>query len=157
MSTFSRTALLSMLLAVCSLSSGRTLFAQQERPEQGRTPVTLVLTERLRNPDHGFVVQRANVEPNTVIVLPADNANANTLSLAVWSLIYAWPLNQDKSARSRRLRLRLNQTEGGPESLTLPWAQRVVDEAVRAPFRNIPEFGRVRAVEFWLPLASGGM
>lgn len=138
---------LALTCAFCLLDSGILPAQRTEGPR--RVAATVVLLERLPQPDAPFVIlRRADVSPRDVILLHGD-ATVEQFSEAVQLLLVARQVGGDSSRVAQTLRVRPQQRERTPR--TLPWAARILATLRTVEPRSIPGIGTVPAVEIWLP------
>lgn len=132
------------------------LFAAPElRAQHGpptRVPATVVLADEAVQAEP-FVIHTRALGATDVIVLRSD-ATAAQLSDAVRALVTIRQVGGDTAAAPRIMRMRPQQ-RGAPSRATLPWIGRVFSDVHAAQLREVPGFGRVRAVQIWLPRQRG--
>lgn len=145
-----------LFLAVGALAHPGVGQAQEPeaaaRARSPRTPVTLVLTDRLNDTVAFQVLRRPDQQPHDLILLPGG-ATAADLSAAVQVLMTARRLEGDTASVRSLLRMR---SDPGRSRDVLPWAQRVVDDLRRSAPRTIPDFGTAPAIDIWLPATRRG-
>jgi hypothetical protein len=145
--------MLMMVLAILHAPViGNSLYAQGPNI-QSRIPVTVVLAEVMERNGDGIILQDPTTTPSYIIVLPADKANAKTLSTAVLSLLQTQAGIAPLPPNGTTLRFRSKSTEGEAGRPVFPWAGRVIAELQRAPIRTIVGVGNGRAIDIWLPAA----
>jgi hypothetical protein len=136
-----------------SLLLSASLHAQSapgmRRPS--RVPVTIVQVERVQQGNAAFVVQRRHdVAPHDVILLRAG-ANPSDLSDAIRTLLTVRAANGDTARTAGSFRARPHGSQRQPLRAPLPWVGRVLSDLQKSEAREVPGYGRAKAVEIWLP------
>lgn len=144
-----------IVLAVIG-SSGR-LPAQSEpsvNTRHSRVPVTIAIAEGFPHPDVPYVIYRTPGRVRQDVILLRGDADAQTVSEAVRTLLLTRRQGGDLSSSPSLLRSRRSK-DGPGGSVPLPWAPRVLDTLHAANVGEIQGIGSVRAVEIWLPRQNG--
>lgn len=142
--------LLTTAIAAVALLLPAHLRAQHGQPT--RVPATIVLADHVAQAEP-FVIHRRAIGATDVIVLRSD-ATADQLSDAVRTLVTIRQVGGDTAAAPAVMRMRPQQ-RGTASRATLPWVGRVFSDVHGAGLHDVPGFGRVRAVQIWLPRQRG--
>lgn len=116
-----------------------------------RVPVTVAIPAEFEYGDARYLIVRdTTVRPSLILVL-TTGATAADLSDAVRTLMVA-PV--PSSSHGTHAVVRVRPQPGGAQRShpELPWAGRVLSDARRAAWQDLPGIGRARAVQIWLPL-----
>lgn len=116
-----------------------------------RVPVMIVQVERIAGGDAHFMVQRRrDIAPHDVILLRAD-ANPGHLSDAIRTLLMVRQANGDTALTAATFRARPHGGQQQRLRAPFPWVGRVLSNLRDSEAREIPGYGRAKAVEIWLP------
>lgn len=147
-----RRILFGLSLAILPISANSSASAAQtsdlERP--GRVPVTIVLTDHLP-PDSRFVILRSPTSDRRDVIALRLDATTTDLSEAVNTLLTARQASGDIPSIKQTLRIRPPGSPKAKGQREYPWIPRVLGDLRRATHTDVPEVGRVRAVQIWLP------
>lgn len=147
---------MTMTLALALLhASGASAGAQEKQSAQAngrserRVPVTVVLSDNLP-PGTRFVMKRLpNAARRDVIVLASDATEAE-LGQAVRTLLAVRQKDGDIPVTNQTIRIRPSTSKAAARP-PYPWIARVLSDVSRADRIEIPDVGRARAVQIWLP------
>lgn len=141
-----------ILLSLASApAAGQTVKSPGTR---ARVPVTIALSDQF--PERArFVVRRVPGHGRGDLILLRPNTTAAELTEAVATLLTARQAEGDAPSTKRTVRIRPTQQRRGPLQ-EYPWISRVLTDLRAAPPVEIPDVGKVRAVQIWLPRQSKG-
>ncbi len=116
-----------------------------------RVPVTIVQVTHIAHGGAAFTVRRRrDVAPHDVILL-REGANPGDLSDAIRTLLMVRQASGDTAGAPATFRAR---PQGGQQQRVrapLPWVGRVLTNLRNSEAREVPGYGRAKAVEIWLP------
>jgi len=116
-----------------------------------RVPVTIVQVAQIAQGNAAFTVQRRrDIAPHDVILLRED-ANPGDLSDAIRTLLIVRQANGDTAAAPATFRARPGAGPQQRARTPLPWVGRVLSDLQNSVVRDVPGYGRAKAVEIWLP------
>lgn len=149
-----RLFLAGLALVCLDLTSATAQQSLTHRPQ--RVPVTIVMVDSINQRDASYVILRRPGGVPADVILLRSGASVNQLSEAIRGLLTARYANGDVAPTAATFRVRPRMRAGADARPALPWAARVLNDLRRAELRELSGFGRVRAVEIWLPRQGNG-
>jgi hypothetical protein len=125
--------------------------AQASPAARARVPVTVAILPRLDTAATPYVIARFGGSAPRDVILLASTADSLVLTAAVQALVTIRRQTGDLAVETGRYRV-----QGTHPRRALPWAARVVADARTGAPRMIPNYGRLRSVQIWLPASNRG-
>jgi hypothetical protein len=143
-----------LVIGCLALTTAAAQQSATRRPQ--RVPATIVLTDFINQRDASWVIVRRPGGVPADVILLRSGASVDELSEAIRGLMTARYANGDVAPAAATFRVRPRTRAGADARPALPWAPRVLNDLRRAQLREVSGFGRVRAVEIWLPRQGNG-
>jgi hypothetical protein len=151
---------LAILGAVAMLSHAPSIAAQSVVQRSSNSPntasarvaVTVLLVDRLDDPFAlATIIRRSDPVPQDLVFLRSDRASGDVLASAIFTLLVARSVGGDVPSAPMTTRVTRIITPSAWQHTELPRATRALDQLRTASERDISGFGRLRALDLYLP------